>query len=104
MEEGVSPVTRFSVAEVEPGWTKVTLLPAPMLKPCQLITARSEVWLTVRLVVEDCTVADPAATVPPVGRELPAKACAGGMMPMRALRPEDVRSRNRVLMGMTGYL
>src|SRR6185369_1291539 len=68
MDEASPPVTRLSTTDELEGWANCTLAPAPMEKPCQLMMARSLVWVmrcwpgaTVAMVAE------PAATLPPVG-------------------------------------
>lgn len=66
--EASGPSTRLRATEFLPGWTKTTLSPWPMEKVCQLMATRGVVWLTVRVLPADWTVADPEETDPPVGR------------------------------------
>ncbi len=65
--DGSEPTTRLSVTALTLGCLKLTVSPAPMLKPCQLMAA---FWLPCVIVVTpgalamlDC----PAETTPPVG-------------------------------------
>ena len=75
MEEGVEPVTRFSIAEDAPGWWMSTRAPSPIEKPRQLTMAVSEDWriaMASAAGVEMSTL--PCATLPPVGSRSPAMA------------------------------
>ena len=61
-------MTRLRIAETAEGWTKVVVWPEPIEKVFQSMIARFEPWVTT---VDEplglVMVADPAATVPPVG-------------------------------------
>src|SRR5687767_7443561 len=68
MDDGSLPVTRLSTTEVAAGWTNCTEAPCPIEKPRQLMMALSVPWLmTCRPASTLRMVADPPATVPPVG-------------------------------------
>jgi hypothetical protein len=74
MLEGVVPMTRLSAIEELPGWLKVTDEPLAMEKSCQVRITLSVDWLMIVDVdVGDVIVAEPATTLPPVGRP-PARA------------------------------
>ena len=63
MVVAAEPVTRLRIADDASGWTKLTLLPWPMLKFCQLMTALPLVWLMVSAPLDGAPmVALPAAT------------------------------------------
>ena len=70
--EGSGPTTRFSVQLPALGCWNCTVCPAPTLKPCQLIAARSVPCVMVVCVPVCAMPACPATTCPPVG----ACACA----------------------------
>src|SRR5438445_9209101 len=75
--DAFGPVTRLSVIEALSGCWKVTPAPAPTEKSCQLMTAFL-LCCTIRVLAgPDCRIeAEPAATLPPDGRE---PACATGV-------------------------
>src|SRR5215813_3057424 len=92
--EGFGSLMRFQTIDEDEGWAKIVLSPRPMLKLCQLITARSEV-LIVRIEPAVLKVALPWPTVPPTGLASPelqskAKAKARAAQ-MRPLPPRDKR-------------
>src|SRR5262245_53334966 len=69
MADGVVPCTRFKVIAALLGCWKLTLLPAPTPKLCQLISAFWLDWLMSVLELDGLLiVAEPDATDPPVGR------------------------------------
>ena len=71
MDEGRSPVTRFSTAALVPGRSKATVRPCPTEKLFQLTTARLVDWVTVTAPSPVVMLATPAATDPPEGRAGP---------------------------------
>ena len=75
IDEGVEPVTRFSIAEEAEGWRMSTRAPSPIEKPRQLTMAVSEDWriaMAFAAGVEMSTL--PWATLAPVGSLSPARA------------------------------
>src|SRR4051812_11678924 len=87
MVDLVLPVTRFSIVEVDVGWSISTLAPAPIEKLCQLTMAE-----LVDCLMDSCEadglemVTPPDATLPPVGSSC---ACAVDVKPTSAV---DVKS------------
>ncbi len=68
MSEGSPPNTRLRMKAPEFGWMNCVVSPAPMLKLCQLMMARSDCSTTVTVLGDGVViVALPAATVPPAG-------------------------------------
>ena len=88
--EPVMPTTRLSaMAELE-GCTNCTLLPAPMLKLCQLIAARCVLWLmTIWLAVGLAMVAAPPTTWPPCGSFWPKATGADSIVPASSAARSD---------------
>jgi hypothetical protein len=62
------PTTRFNVTDFVVGCLKVTASLAPTLKPCQLIIALWLPWLMETMPWLVAMLAEPAVTLPPVGR------------------------------------
>ncbi|EFV85397.1 hypothetical protein HMPREF0005_04489 [Achromobacter xylosoxidans C54] len=68
MADGSLPTTRFSVMLLLPGWRKLTVSLAPMLKSFQLMIALPVDWLMSSVPLpRSLMVAPPATTLPPVG-------------------------------------
>ena len=76
MADGSCPVTRFSTWLEAPGCWMLTLLPAPIEKPCQFSTVRSLPVAIAMVAPLLAALAWPATTVIPVG-STPASAWAG---------------------------
>jgi hypothetical protein len=68
MTEGSAPTTRFNATELAVGWTNCVVWPLSIEKLCQLIAARSVVWLILTvLALGWVIVAAPPTTSPPAG-------------------------------------
>ena len=70
------PMTRLMATESEPGWTKRTELPAPMLKDCQSTPSFEVVWLIVIWLPVRAISAAPCVTFAPCGSASPNRATA----------------------------
>ncbi len=111
MVEGSGPVTRFSATELAFGWANRTDSPGAMLKPSQLSTAFWLDWVTVMAPPPAETLAEPAATEPPVGSAWATDASASELVAARSARRarpawpvlrdegEEVRVRRMRVMG-----
>ena len=68
MTDGSAPTTRFRATELALGWTNWVVWPLSIEKLCQLIAARSVVWVTLTVLALGWEiVAAPPTTWPPVG-------------------------------------